>query len=270
MGSLSKYKQVLRELLGDNIATWLHAARFAYLLSATKKLYSEVDMLLIENFQLKSSIVIDVGANSANWTKVLSKQVGEHGKVYAFEADPYYATVTEKVIKILGISNVMYFGFGLSDKSEILPLEIIDSNGQRVSGTGRIVESKKISESQVVNIKLESLDRLASKYPELWRTKFIKCDVEGFELKVLQGASEVIKYARPIVVAEVDKIFTQENDEENLFSFFKVRDYDSYVVVSQNHMRTSWESGDIPEGVRPNRIFFPREFQFSNIIKIER
>ncbi len=73
--------------------------RYCWLLRT--KPANEIDMRLIPKLVADGDIVIDIGANSADWTWRLSKQVGDKGKVFAFEADPYYGDVTKKVIKLL-------------------------------------------------------------------------------------------------------------------------------------------------------------------------
>jgi FkbM family methyltransferase len=266
MNNLSRYKQMMRKLLGNGLATWVHAGRFAYLLCFTQQLYTEADMQSIEHFPLIDTVVVDVGANSANWTTILSRKVGKKGRVYAFEADPYYAEVTHKTVRILGLTNVCFFNFGLSDRSEILPLHIIDDLGQRVSGTGRVVQNNSVSKHQTVNVRLEALDQLAITYPELRKTSLIKCDVEGFELKVFYGAKNIIEEARPIIIAEVGNPSPEGRESGSLFKFFRDMKYKSYITLSKNSIAPSGESGEILDAHRPNRIFLPGEYQIPETI----
>jgi FkbM family methyltransferase len=266
MSNLSDYKQIIRRLTGDNVASWLHAFRFFYLIK-TNQLNFEEDINLLPNFHLQGTPVIDIGANSANWTAVLSRQVGKKGRVLAFEADPYYAMATGNTIRILGLRNVVFFPFGLSDRSEVLPMAIIDENGQRVSGTGKIFQHKLLPENRTVNVKLKALDQLTSTYPELLRATLIKCDVEGFELKVFNGAIKIIECARPIIIAEVND--SLDTLHPTLFDFFGNLCYKSYVTVSRNMIRSSRYSGDIPEGQRPNRVFLPEEYAIPKSIQID-
>lgn len=263
MHNLSRYKQILRNLLGDNLTTWIQAGRFVYLVK-TNRLNFEKDIGLLPNFPLQGKIVVDIGANSANWTDVLSKHVGKGGRVFAFEADPYYAMATEKTVWLLGLRNTVFFSFGLSDKAEVLPLAIIDIQGRRVSGTGTIIQDLSLPENRTVNVKLEVLDELAVSYPELWNAALIKCDVEGFELKVFKGAIKILERARPIVIAE-----TAEDTSRDLFDFFYGIHYKSYVTISNNMIRPSSQGGDIPEGQRPNRIFIPEEYPIPKPIQID-
>ncbi|MCI0563271.1 MAG: FkbM family methyltransferase [Nitrososphaera sp.] len=269
-------KEVLRGTLGDAITGWIHAFRLASIAReacATRKEGREMDMALIPAFVSKGEIVVDVGANGADWTLALSRQVGAEGRVFAFEADPYYAGVTRKTIKVLSLKNVTLFPFGLSDKTEISLLNVRDSLGQRVSGTSTIVRGKRLSEvdrRQFVEISLETLDKVAIPHPKLYKARLIKCDVEGFELMVMRGALGVLERARPVVIVEVGGAHLHGYSDEDLFRFFKSLNYSSYVAVSERVLRESTQAGQIPEGPRPNRVMIPNERPYKEAIAIER
>src|SRR3972149_1174414 len=102
-----KIKQFMLIFLGENVTTWIHSLRFYYLILANKN--QEIEIQLLRLLDLSNKVAIDIGANSANWTVPLAKAVGKSGKVFAFEADPYYAIATEKTLKLFGVKNVTFF-----------------------------------------------------------------------------------------------------------------------------------------------------------------
>ena len=258
-------KQMLRSVLGDEITGWIHAVRMARLAKAafgTLGEEKEPDMALIPVFVKKGEVVVDIGANGADWTLGLSRQVGDKGSVFAFEADPYYAQVTRKTIAVLRLKNVEFFPFGLSDRSEVTMLQVRNALGERVSGMGTIVrniESQKVDEKKFEAVRLQPLDSIARSYPALYNVRLIKCDVEGFELMVFRGAMDVLKKARPIVITEVGGAHLHGYSDAELFDFFKGLNYTSYVVVVAGRLRRCERAGDIPEGIRPNRVMIPNE-----------
>ena len=253
----SKIKQRLRATFGDRIISWIHAFRFLYLVSRYQTEYQ--DKTFAKNILRKGDITIDIGANRADWTKIFSKAVGSAGKVFAFEADPYYADVTRKTIFLMRLKNVIFFDTGLSNRHEKALLCIYDAENNRVSGEGYVVQEKDVSQSLInksISINLIPLDDVASEYPIILQAKLIKCDVEGFELAVLEGAKNILRNARPIVILEIGHSHKHGYSNDELY-------YDSYVAVSGDLLRSSKQAGSISEGYRPNRIMIPREFDIS-------
>jgi len=61
---------------------------------------------------------------------------------------------------------------------------------------------------------------------------FIKIDVEGHELKVLQGAENMINIDKPVVMCEIYPKFN-DGPVENTFNFFFDRGYTCYFNVKQ-------------------------------------
>lgn len=261
MISKTKIIEALRSLIGDRTTSWLHAVRYVWLLRTTDA--NEVDMHLIPRLVEEGDIVIDVGANSADWTWRLSRQVGTRGRVFAFEADPYYAEVTRKVIKLLGLKNVVFFANGLSDKSGTTSLQIRTPDNQRVVGTGYILEPTNQTGNEdcySVQVELMPLDEVPEIRPYIQSVRLIKCDVEGHEINVFKGATEMLRRSRPIVITEVGHTDYQISNEQQLFSFFQTLGYDGFVVGSDGIALLPSQPGDqYPGDVRPNRIMIPRD-----------
>ena len=59
------------------------------------------------------------------------------------------------------------------------------------------------------------------------KVDFIKIDTDGHEFKVLQGASEILKTSRPVVIFEIGQYFLLEQKItfDEIFNFFKSLDY---------------------------------------------
>jgi len=224
---------------------------------------NEVDMHLIPRLVKEGDTVIDIGANSADWTWRLSKQVGARGRVFAFEADPYYAEVTRKVIKLLGLRNVTFFAYGLSDRQGTAALQIRTPDNQRVVGTGHIVGDSHTNDHEqraTVQIELMALDQVPEIQSCLGSIRLIKCDVEGHELNVFKGALAVISLSRPFVITEVGHMEYQADNKQPLLAFFEALNYDCYVVASDGRsLVPSQPDDEYIEDTRPNRVMVPKE-----------
>lgn len=262
-----KIKTILLNLLGENVTSFIQAFRFVWLIKKRSKF--DYEMGLINYFVKKGDTVIDIGANGADWTHALYEIVTEEGKIFAFEADPYYAKATSLAIKLLGFHNVILFPFGLSDKKEESYLKVLDINGQRYTGSSFIDKSAKTGTHNYKQISLEKLDSVALIYPDINRTSFIKCDVEGYELFVFKGAEKVITKSRPCIIIEVDNFEKHDYSVRDIFGFFSGLNYSSYTCLKNRKITLTDKNFYHENSVSQNRILIPNEKiqKFENIIE---
>ncbi len=246
--------EILKILFGERGLEWVHALRFVYLIK--KRRNNEEEMKLIPLCLMEGEIVVDAGANGANWTFHLSNTVGHEGQVYAFEVDPYYAKVTKKTIKLLSLKNVIFFEFGLSDKEENHYLNVYDSNGCRYRGLSHLAYNDDGIESKKIVVSLKKLDDLIPKHPRLLQTKLIKCDVEGYELHLLHGAEKIIENSNCIIILEIGHGHRYGYEVKDIFSFLSKRNYDGYVMSELSRKKIM-----AGENASRNIVFIPRNIE---------
>ena len=141
----------------------------------------------------KNSTVLDIGANIGNHSIFFAKMFK---KVYAFEPNP----VTYEVLKIncnfiSETKNVEPFNFGLSNINGTLPFLINHSN----IGGSAIANNEETSEN-IIDVSVKKLDDLT--IMNNTTIALIKLDVEGHELKVLQGAKNTLSKNKPAILFE--------------------------------------------------------------------
>lgn len=131
----------------------------------------------------EGDVVFECGGHQGCSTILLSSWVGDDGKVVTFEPSPPNFAILEKNVRLNHLKNVL-------PKREAVGAE---------SGTITFDES-----STAVTVKGKGVDVMVSRlddYAHLNPT-FLKIDVEGFEMHVLQGAKKILA-RRPKLALEL-------------------------------------------------------------------
>jgi FkbM family methyltransferase len=135
---------------------------------------------------------IDIGANIGYTSSILSSRVGEAGKVFCFEPNPEVYNELLENIKIwkekYNGQNIYPYGMALSNETGFATLNIISEN-RGESFIGNEISDVNTMASNTCNVQTERLDKIISKEKAVG---ILKIDVEGHELKVFEGAGELI------------------------------------------------------------------------------
>lgn len=250
---------MLPRVLGRRLGSSAHAMILYGLLHVKKP---EPETRLVSRLLDPGQVAIDIGANGADWTRVLSRAVGPAGRVLAFEADPYVAEVTRKVMSLSRLGNAELLAVGLSDRTERTRLLCMDEDGRRVAGVGRIVAENDAVADRTVAVTLHRLDDLAGEHPEVRRARLIKCDVEGYELMVFRGAEAVLREARPAVIAEVGQAALHGHRDRELFDLFADLQYAAFVLDTEGAL-VALSEGNNAHTHNGNVVFLPNEHPLS-------
>ncbi|GAB5558809.1 MAG: hypothetical protein SynsKO_04560 [Synoicihabitans sp.] len=132
-------------------------------------------------------VVFDLGAYVGEVTVALANLVGPTGQVVAFEPNPQSREVLQKNVTELGLTWVKILPYVIWKESARLDLKganaisgsVVESY-QEIRAEGNIVMAEAISMSEACS--------LAGVEPD-----FVKMDVEGAEVEILQGAKEWIR-----------------------------------------------------------------------------
>lgn len=158
--------------------------------------------------------VVDVGANIGYYTLLAAKLVGPSGKVYAFEPEPKNFSILSKNISINNFRNVVVLPKAASDKNDKAFLYLSETNneGHRIYNLG---EGRKKIEIESV-----SLDDFFVGQEE--KIDFIKIDVEGAEMAVLEGMRHILKCNRNIKIIIEFKPFILKKSHFDPNEFLKI------------------------------------------------
>lgn len=139
--------------------------------------------IILEHIK-EGDVVIDAGAFIGDHTIAYTKAVGINGSVIAFEPNPIAFQCL-----VHNCPSVYAFNYGLNSRAGSSFLQINENVG--ASSLGESGEA----------VKLMCLDEL-----NLERLDFIKMDIEGYEVKALKGAVNLINKFRPKMWIEVNSL----------------------------------------------------------------
>jgi FkbM family methyltransferase len=201
----------------------------------------EPELLLLSEL-CSGGTAVDVGANRGVYAYALAAVARE---VHAFEANPDYA---EFARRMLG-PRARVHEVALSNKRGRAPFYVpIGDDGSELHLAGNLTNAHpQFARQRVVDARLETLDAYA-----LTGVSFIKVDVEGSELAVLEGASATIARDRPALLLELlsgiyhDPLATTlEVCEAFGYSAFVVhegRRLDAAAVIKALNANSTWGS----------------------------
>lgn len=136
---------------------------------------------------------MDIGASMGCYALRMAKMVGDGGKVIAFEPMSYSfrklwrnATLNPQLnvkLERLALSNI-------TEKKKIYFKNVFSAD-----------DMLRANEDGMEEIQFTTLDRYVEEN-KINKIDFIKIDVDGYELKILQGAINTIKRFKPIMIVE--------------------------------------------------------------------
>lgn len=135
-------------------------------------------------------VFLDIGAQAGYHTLLASRVVGSAGAVYAFEPLPRNLEYLRQHLQLNAASNVNVIAAAVSDR-----------DGEVAFDPGPSYVAGHIAEGGSLRVECVSLDSMyrAGRLPA---PRVIKIDVEGAELRVLEGARNVIQQTRPVILLD--------------------------------------------------------------------
>lgn len=137
-------------------------------------------------------IVVDCGAYVGEFTLYAAAAVGSSGAVIAFEPDPCVFRKLEANIKLNSFSNVRALNKGVW--SEDGRLKFV---GDSVKGYSFMSAE---NDEAAISVPVVSLDNELGRMG-VSKVDFIKMDIEGAEVKALEGAREVLRKGASLAIA---------------------------------------------------------------------
>lgn len=166
---------------------------------------------LINRIQKPEYTVLDIGANYGFISLALQSNIEKDLKIIAFEPHPEICEVFKKSIDENRIANIQIENVAVGNEAKEVVLNLYDQ-------TSNILETGHQS-LKTISVQQISMDDYISSNQLV--PDFIKIDVDGFELKILQGLKETILKHKPNMVVET-------NNDPEILNFFSSLNYQLY------------------------------------------
>ena len=174
----------------------------------------------------KGDVVLECGGHHGCTTVVLSHWVGATGQIKTFEPSPSNCKIIAQNILQNKLQNVTLENKAVGRERGTICIDNLSNSSVTESGDGLRVE-------------LTCLDE----YKHL-RPTFLKIDVEGFEMQVLQGAAEILS-TRPKLAIEIhtDDLGKYGASVKDLLRLIDVESYKIWI---------QWDDDKEPEEFDPS------------------
>lgn len=194
------------------------------------------ELLFLHDFLKSDMVLFDIGANIGEYSIFAAKRLTQ-GKVVAFEPVPALRKMLEENIQLNQFTNVIVKPFGLSDAVGSFPIYFVGENeneGQATFFPGLHSNQRSVAAD------LKKLDDVWSHF-SLDRLDFVKMDIEGSELKALQGGRATLTRFRPLVMLEVSEVTYRAAGYslEDVAKFFTALNYLPFAVDKMGKLVSS-------------------------------
>jgi FkbM family methyltransferase len=150
--------------------------------------FSEGEVELFRTLLSRDAVVVDVGANIGAHTLAFAR-LAKH--VYAYEPVPILYCALSGMIALNELKNVTAIHAGAYSREGSMGYPDLATGVQNNFGAGSLEPYNKDRPVRVTRVTHDCT--------------FMKVDVEGMELEVLKGASEMIRRCAPVLYLEADR-----------------------------------------------------------------
>jgi FkbM family methyltransferase len=186
------------------------------------------ELQMMENLVKDGDNFYDIGAN-IGWHSMNLALSNRTLNIFSFEPVPSTYNSLVENIKLNSISNIYTFNEGLSKTSGFSDFYFNKS----ITGNSSLKNLTGDSDVEKIRCKFLTLDEHSSE--SKFKPNFIKIDVEGAELLVLEGGINTINKYKPVIFAEILRKFSEKfgYDPNLIFQLLADLGYNAYTLNSK-------------------------------------
>jgi FkbM family methyltransferase len=197
----------------------------------------------------------DLGAHRGLYMLLASKRVGPSGRVFAFEPSPRERRTLRLHLMLNRRRNVVLQKYALGNEDGAKDLFVVQGSQ---TGCNSLRPPIALSGTVPVRVQVTRIDDWVTTQ-KISSIGFIKLDVEGSEMSVLEGAAELLKRRpRPVILAEVQDLRTEPwgYKAKDILIYLETRRYKWFSLVAGGEL----EYLDVsPLRFDGNFVAFPEE-----------
>lgn len=187
----------------------------------------------IDNAVIEGDSLIDIGANIGIISSHVANRVGPNGFVYAFEPNPrVYKYLNEIMKKNTLFRNWLINQSAISNSNGLACFSISMEDSVLMERSGLLQVDANSGQQKVCTVTLDSI------FSEV-EVNWLKIDVEGAEMQVLEGGKSLFEKQKPNCIIEIHGLYFDEPKEhaKKIFDFFTEKGYRAF-----NIMKNDWET----------------------------
>jgi FkbM family methyltransferase len=170
---------------------------------ARQRRAGDLTAIIPDHFVREGSTVVDVGASWGLFTYHLARQVGENGVLYSYEPHPANSVVLRKLAKAKPY--VRFRAAALSNATGSAEMLVPRHRNRIVTAQSSLAHGFEGQAGVVIDKITVPTLRLDDEIDSVTRVDFIKIDVEGHEIAVLQGGAATIRRCMPPILIEIEQ-----------------------------------------------------------------
>jgi FkbM family methyltransferase len=185
----------------------------------------EINYLIKHIF--KGETVMDIGCHKGAYLYWMQQRVGVTGNVIAFEPQPTLHNYLSNIINdVQSYSNVKLYPYALSNKAGLLNFYVPKGKNETSPGASLNTQKNEQEDCTTLQVEVKRVDDFITEVGN--KLSFIKIDVEGHELELLQGAQQTLNKYHPIVLIELEARHCSKERVNEVFAFITTMGYKGY------------------------------------------
>jgi FkbM family methyltransferase len=203
---------------------------------AADRTYEPALMSVLDHLQ--AGTVLDIGASLGFLTVRAARQLGDRGRVLAFEPHPVRFQYLKRNLELNSIHNVTAFECALGDRPGEAVLHDVDP---RLGPRPIDATMTAVTGGATFHVPVRTVDDVLADQEGRNDIRLVKIDVEGYESQVLRGMSETMRQRPLIVFAALDDRALHAA-VDCLPADYVVRELETHIYLAESHSPTERDS----------------------------